>query len=279
VTEEFAGRVAVVTGGASGVGAAMARAFAQAGMSIAALDIDAAAAETTATSIAAEFGVPAIAVPVDVGDTTSVVAAARRVKDEYGGCDVLGANVGVQQFGAIDRLTDHDWEWVLNVNVLGNVRTVREFLPLLRARTGWRRVVLTASSSVLAPAVRMAAYQTSKFAVMGFGETLREELAGEGIGVTVLFPGGMITRHLESSAQARPAHLDATGAVDDDLTTMLAHRPVGADDVVLPEHAIRHLLDDLRANVPYSVTHGSFRPVYEERRAAMDAAFDRMETS
>jgi NAD(P)-dependent dehydrogenase (short-subunit alcohol dehydrogenase family) len=125
----------------------------------------------------------------------------------------------------------------------------------------------------------MAAYQTSKFAVMGFGETLREELAGEGIGVTILFPGGMITRHLESSAQARPAHLEATGAVDDDLTTMLAHRPVGADDVVLPEHAVRNLLDDLRANVPYSVTHGSFRPVYEERRAAMDAAFDRMERS
>jgi NAD(P)-dependent dehydrogenase (short-subunit alcohol dehydrogenase family) len=277
--DELAGKVAVVTGGGSGVGATMARVFAQAGMHVAALDIDTAAAEATATAIADEVGVPAIAVPVDVGDTASVRAAARAVEGAFGGCDVLCANVGVQQFGAIDRLTDHDWEWVLNVNVLGTVRTVREFLPLLRARTGWRRVVLTASSSVLAPAVRMAAYQTSKFAVMGFGETLREELAGEGIGVTILFPGGMITRHLESSALARPAHLDATGAVDDDLTTMLAHRPVSGDDVVPPEHAIRNLLDDLRANVPYSVTHGSFRPVYEERRDAMDAAFDRMENS
>jgi NAD(P)-dependent dehydrogenase (short-subunit alcohol dehydrogenase family) len=275
--DELAGKVAVVTGGGSGVGAAMAHAFAQAGMGVAVLDIDAVAAESTANAIEREFGGPAVAVPVDVGDAASVTTAAHRVDEALGGCDVLCANVGVQQFGAIDRLTEHDWEWVLNVNVLGTVRTVREFLPLLRARTGWRRIVLTASSSVLAPAVRMAAYQTSKFAVMGFGETLREELAGEGIGVTILFPGGMVTRHLESSAQARPAHLDATGAVDDDLTTMLAHRPVGADDVVLPEHAIRNLLDDLRANVPYSVTHGSFRAVYEERRAAMDAAFDRME--
>src|SRR4029079_6869464 len=126
---------------------------------------------------------------------------------------------------AIDHLTDDDWRWVLDVNVVGAVRTVREFLPLLRARSGWRHVVLTASSSVMAPSVRMAAYQTSKFAVMGFGESLREELADEGIGVTVLFPGGMITRHLESSAAARPADLTATGAGDDDLTAMLAHTP------------------------------------------------------
>ena len=148
---------------------------------------------------------------------------------------------------------------------------------MIRARAGWRRIVLTASSSVLAPAVRLGVYQTSKFAVMGFGETLREELAGEGIGVTLLFPGGMITRHLESSAHARPAHLDATGGADDDLTSMLAHRPMGADDVVTPEHAIRNLLTDLMNDTPYSVTHGSFRGVYEERCAAMDAAFDRME--
>jgi NAD(P)-dependent dehydrogenase (short-subunit alcohol dehydrogenase family) len=183
------------------------------------------------------------------------------------------------EFGAIDRLTEDDWQWVLNVNVLGAVRTVREFLPLLRARSGWRRIVLTASSSVVAPSVRMAAYQTSKFAVMGFGETLRAELAGEGIGVTVLFPGGMITRHLESSAAARPADLAATGAGDDDLTAMLAHTPMEEGDVVMPEHAIRNLLDDLRADEPYCMTHGSHRPVYEARRAAMDAAFDRMEGS
>src|SRR4030095_1139642 len=113
---------------------------------------------------------------------------------------VCCANVGVQQFGVIDKLTEDDWEWVCNVNLLGTVRTVREFLPLIRARRGWLLIVLTASSSVLAPAVRLGAYQTTKFAVMGFGETLREELAGEGIGVSLVFPAGMMTRHLETSA-------------------------------------------------------------------------------
>ncbi len=279
MTAALAGRVAAITGGGSGLGAAMARVFAQAGMAVAPLDIDGAAAQRVAVALGDEFAVPVTSARVDIGDAASVAEAARHVEATLGGCDVCCANVGVQQFGAIDRLTEHDWEWLCDVNVLGTVRTVREFLPLIRARRGWRRIVLTASSSVLAPAVRLGAYQTTKFAVMGFGETLREELAGEGIGVTILFPGGMVTRHLESSARARPAHLDASGSDPDDLDAMLAHRPMADGDVVTPEHAIRNLLADLDANVPYSVTHGSFRSVYEQRRDAMDAAFDRMETS
>ena len=252
LTEDLAGRVAVITGGGSGLGAAMGRAFAEVGMGVAVLDIDEASATQVAASLADECGVPTMAARVDVGDRSSITAAAERVRATFGGCDVMCANVGVQQFGAIDRLTDDDWRFVLDVNVLGTVRTVRAFLPLLRARSGWRRIVLTASSSVLAPGVRMAAYQTTKFAVMGFGETLREELADEGIGVTVLFPGGMITSHLDSSARARPAELASTGAQDDDLTAMLTHRPMADGDVVMPEYAIRNLLTDLLANEPYS---------------------------
>jgi meso-butanediol dehydrogenase / (S,S)-butanediol dehydrogenase / diacetyl reductase len=273
------GKVAVITGAGSGLGAAMARLFAGAGMSVAALDIDEASAQRTATSLASEFSVATTSLRVDVGVAGSVADAARHVAASLGGCDVLCANVGVQQFGAIDALTEQDWRWVLDVNVLGTVRTVREFLPLLRSRSGFRRIVLTASSSVLAPGVRMGAYQTSKFAVMGFGETLREELAGEGIGVTILFPAGMTTRHLESSALARPANLGASERRTEDLQAMLAHRPMAAGDVVAPEHAIRNLMAGLVDDVPYVVTHGSFRPFYDERRGAMDVALDRMEAS
>jgi NAD(P)-dependent dehydrogenase (short-subunit alcohol dehydrogenase family) len=279
MTPDLRGKVAVVTGGGGGLGAALGRIFAGAGMGVAALDIDGAAAERTAADLAATFAVPTASVRTDVGVTESVTAAARHVEATLGGCDVVCANVGVQQFGAIDHLTEDDWSWVLNVNVLGTVRTVDAFLPLLRAGTGWRRIVLTASSSVLVPAVRLGAYSTTKFAVMGYGETLREELAGEGIGVTILFPGGMLTGHLDSSAAARPAALEATGARPDDLTAMLEHRPMGADDVVEPDHAVRNLLADLVADEPYSITHGSHRAVYEQRRAALDAALDRMEAS
>jgi NAD(P)-dependent dehydrogenase (short-subunit alcohol dehydrogenase family) len=272
-------KVAVVTGGAAGLGAAMGDAFAAQGASVAVLDINEAAAKATADAIAATHGVETTSIRVDVGDAASILEAAAHVQGALGGCDLLAANVGVQQFGAIDKLTDDDWRFVLDVNVLGTIRTVRAFLPQQRERSGFRHIVLTASLSVLAPAVRMAAYQTSKFAVLGFGETLRHELAPEGIGVTVVFPGGMMTGHLQSSAEARPAALGATGAQDDDLVAMLTHRPVGADDVVMPEHAIRNLLADLEADHPYTVTHGTVRADYLERHDALLAALDRMERS
>ena len=275
---KLAGRSAVVTGGGSGLGAAMAKTLASAGMNVAVLDIDEEAAASTASSIE-PFGVTSTSVRVDIGDTASVAAAADHVRATLGGCDVLCSNVGVQQFGAADRLTEQDWSWLLNVNVLGTIRTVREFLPMLRAGSGFRRIVFTASSSVLAPSVRLAAYQTSKFAVMGFAESLREELAPEDIGVTILFPGGMITRHLESSVLARPADLGESILDQADVEAMLAHQPMGDGDLVTPEHAIRNLLADLETGEPYLITHGSFRPIYEQRRAAMDAAFDRMEAS
>ena len=160
------------------------------------------------------------ALKVDVADVVSVDGAADRVRGDPRRLRRSLSRTWACSSSARSRnLTDDDWEWVLGVNVLGTVRTVRAFLPLLRARSGWRRIVLTASSSVLAPTKRIGAYQTTKFAVMGFGETFREELRDEDIGVTVLFPGGMVTRHLESRVRARvPARYSkSTEARDDDL--------------------------------------------------------------
>jgi NAD(P)-dependent dehydrogenase (short-subunit alcohol dehydrogenase family) len=247
-------------------------------MAVAALDIDGEAAQATAAALARELGARTTARKVDVGDARSLADAAAHVEANLGGCDVVCANVGVQQFGAIDRLTDDDWTWVLEVNVLGTVRTVAAFLPLLRRRSGWRRIVLTASSGVLVPGMRLGAYQTSKYAVLGYGETLRQELAAEGIGVTVLFPAGMQTRHLESSARARPAAKGEWVLRPDDIAVMLASSEMG-DDVVTPDHAVRNLLADLLADEPYVITHGSYRARFRERLAALEAAFDRMERS
>ncbi|MFN8025587.1 MAG: SDR family NAD(P)-dependent oxidoreductase [Acidimicrobiia bacterium] len=276
---ELKDRIAVVTGGGSGLGAAMCREFAAAGMAVAALDIDEANAQATAETLAREFGVPTVAARVDVGDTASVHAAAATVRAALGGCDVLCANVGVQQFGAIDRLTEDDWQWVLNVNVLGTVRTVGAFLPLIRERTGLRRVLVTASSGALVPGVRLAAYTASKDAVIGYGETLRQELAAEGIGVMVLFPAGMTTRHLESSALARPEEIGEWKIAPDDIEAMMGSRKMGDEHVATAEHAVRNLLDDLVANEPYLITHGAYRAEYHARLAAIEAAFDRMEAN
>ena len=142
---------------------------------------------------------------------------------------------------------------------------------------GFAASLFTAASSVLAPSLRMAAYQTSKFEVLGFAESLRQELGPEGIGVTVLFPAAMMTGHLESSVRARPIELGESKLDPADIEAMLAHQPIGPGDVTSPAHAIRNLLDDLEQDEPYVMTHGSHRSIYERRRVAMDAAFDRME--
>ncbi len=271
--------MAVITGAGSGLGEAMARSFAAEGMKVAALDIDGAAAEAVATSLAAQ-GAETVARPVDVADRRSLEVAAETVVATLGACDVLCANVGVQQFGALDRLSVEDWQWVLSVNVLGTVNTVAAFLPLLRASRGARHILLTASSSALLPGERLGAYITSKFAVMGFGECLRLELAPEGIGVSVLFPAGMSTRHLESSQAARPSELGPSVTLDDDIKVMLASQDSGkfADPVSAP-YAIRHLIAELTGDPPYIITHGTYLPTVEERFEAIRRAFERMQAA
>ena len=255
----FRGGVAVVTGAGSGFGSAMTQRFARAGISIVALDIDGERAEQTAESIRA-LGAGAISMQVDVSNRASLEAAATAADVAFGACTVLCANVGVQQFGAIDRLTEQDWRWVLDVNVMGVIYTVNAFLQLLRKTQGPRHIAITSSSAALTPGVRMGAYTTSKYAVTGYGETLRMELATEGIGVSIIFPAGMITRHLESSAAARPAELGKSELRREDIDVMMASRKMdAASHVATAEHATRNVLADLAANERYIITHGEYR--------------------
>ena len=271
----FISGTAVVTGAGSGLGAAMADRFAAQGASVVALDIDGARAEETAARVRDQDG-RAAAMQVDVADAGALKAAADLTEREFGGCSVLCANVGVQQFGAIDRLTEQDWRWVLDVNVMGVVRTVDAFLPLLRKAEGPRHIVITSSSAALVPGVRMAAYTTSKYAVTGYGETLRMELAGEGIGVTLLFPAGMTTRHLESSIQARPADLGPSELRREDIDVMMASRKMSSSNhVASAQHATRHLIADLAANERYIITHGDYRESLIEYHDAILRAHDR----
>ena len=266
--------VVVVTGAGSGLGEAMALAFAQAGYDIAVLDVDEPRAQETAAAIGA-LGRAAKAIRVDVADPGSMAAAAAAVDADLGPVSILCANVGVQQFGAIDRLTPEDWQWVLSVNVFGTVNTVTSFLPLIRRADGPRHIVLTASAAVFQVGPRLAAYTTSKHAVFGFGETLRLELEPEQIGVSMLFPAGMATRHLDSSAAARPTELGLSVTLDEDFVALMASTTVTESSVVTPAHAIRNLLADLGNGEPYIFTHGDYRDELVERNEMILKAFDR----
>jgi NAD(P)-dependent dehydrogenase (short-subunit alcohol dehydrogenase family) len=260
--------VAVITGGASGFGRALGDRCAARGFAVALLDRDGARAEAEAGALADMHGVDTLGMAVDVADGDAVTAAARAVDERFGRADLVISNVGVQLFGAVERLTDDEWSWVLDVNVTGSARVAKAFLPLLR-RASPGRLAFTTSSSVLDPASRMAVYQASKFAVWGLAETLRLELADDGITVSVIFPSGMISRHLETSSEAQPGNISRPIGEEDDFTQMMASNPGLAESVLAPEDAARRVVDAILAGEPYIVTHGDLRAATTTRSAQL----------
>ena len=263
--------VAVITGGASGFGLALGERCAARGMAVVLLDLDAERAVDRAAALSATFGVEGVGMGVDVADDASVQRAANAVLDQFGHAHLVVSNVGVQLFGSVERFTDDEWRWVLDVNVIGSARVARAFVPLLRlAPQG--RLAFTTSSSVLAPASRLAAYQASKFAVWGLAETLRLELAGEPITVSVVFPSGMMSRHLETSTAAQPDHLRRAIGDEDDFVAMIASNPALAEAVVTPEDAARRVVDAIVEGEPYVITHGDLVDAIDRRCADLRRA-------
>jgi NAD(P)-dependent dehydrogenase (short-subunit alcohol dehydrogenase family) len=274
----LAGGTAVVTGAGSGLGSAMADAFAAEGMRVAALDINREAAESVAARLEAG-GTAAMGRAVDVADSQALDAAAAEVAERFGSCNVVAANVGVMQFGPLERITADDWQWLLSVNVVGTANTVNAFLPLLRAADGPRHIVLTSSMAALVPTPRQGAYITTKFAITGYGDVLRQELADDGIGVTVVFPSGMMTTHLESSRAARPSALGESVMRDEDLEVVVATAGTGDDVLTTPDDAIADLVRDMLAGEPYLITHGSRAEEIRARHQAIEDAHTRMRAS
>jgi NAD(P)-dependent dehydrogenase (short-subunit alcohol dehydrogenase family) len=214
---------------------------------------------------------------VNVAEAASVAAAVAAVTEELGRADLVISNVGVQLLGSGEAVTDDEWRWVLDVNVIGSARVARAFLPLLRESPNGR-LAFTSSSSVLDLGSRMSMYQTSKFAVWGFAETLRLELAPEGIDVSVIFPSGMTTRHLETSEAAQPAHVRRPVGSDDDFQILYESNPGLAEFITTPEAAAHAVIEGLLAGEPYLITHGDLVGVVERRSAALLAAAEAART-
>jgi NAD(P)-dependent dehydrogenase (short-subunit alcohol dehydrogenase family) len=272
--QRFTDGTAVVTGGASGLGAAMARLFAAEGMRVVVADIAADGAAAVARSLEAS-GAKAVAARVDVGDPASLETLARTAAAAFGGCDLLAANVGVQRIARFDAMTREEFAWLIHTNVVGTADTVRAFLPQLRVSAD-AHVLITGSVSSLVATPGLVGYAVSKMAVLGLSEGLRLELAPHRIPVTALLPGGMATTHLASSDRARPAHLGAPTPLDPtvigDVVAMLSPTP---DAMVPPDVATRNLIAALREERPYLVTHGPIPAAFDERIAALRAAVAR----
>jgi short-subunit dehydrogenase len=185
--------VAVVTGAASGIGAALAAALAGHGCNLALADVNAAGLESVAAR-ARSLGVAVSEHPLDVTNEAAVAALPEAVLAEHGRVSVLVNNAGVSTGGTFDQVPPADFDWVMAINLGGVVRMTRAFLPALRRETAAQIVNISSVYGLIAPPGNVA-YAASKYAVRGFSEALRHELemAGSPVGVTVVFPGGVRT--------------------------------------------------------------------------------------
>jgi NADP-dependent 3-hydroxy acid dehydrogenase YdfG len=171
---ELAGRTAFVTGGASGIGFALGRAFAEAGMKVMLADIETDALAAAVSSLH-NFGPDVRGVTCDVADPVSVERAAQTAYEAFGSVHVVCNNAGVFAGGGIDNISSDDWRWILDVNLMGVLHGIRTFLPHIRAHGEGGHIVNTASMAGLLSVLGLSPYAASKFAVVTMSEGLRED--------------------------------------------------------------------------------------------------------
>lgn len=260
--DDLRGKVAVVTGGASGIGLGLARRLIAQGMQVVIADIE---AEALAAA-AAEIG--AVGIQTDVANPASVQALADATVHRFGRVHLVCNNAGIGPFAHIADMSLADWRWMLDVNLWGVIHGVHAFLPLLRAHGEGGHIVNTASLGGMTTMPGLGAYSASKYAVVALSEALAQELAGSGIGVTVFCPGPVKSR-LGKSLRNRPAALGAGKLADVALedTPLAAHlrwlTPDDAGDIVLRA---------VRENALYAFSHPEMFETVATRFEAIRAA-------
>ncbi|HKW93802.1 MAG TPA: SDR family NAD(P)-dependent oxidoreductase [Methylomirabilota bacterium] len=209
--KQFRGRVAVVTGAASGIGLALAERFAAEGMKVVMADIELAALQSAAERV--RKTAPAVlATRVDISRAEDVERLARETYDGFGAAHVLCNNAGVAVLGAVHEHTLADWQWVINVNLWGVIHGVRAFVPRMLASGDEGHIVNTASMAGLTTAPFMSVYDVTKHGVVALSESMYKEfaLSGAPIGVSVVCPG-LINTNIMHSARNRPEELAEEG--------------------------------------------------------------------
>jgi NAD(P)-dependent dehydrogenase (short-subunit alcohol dehydrogenase family) len=255
---DLEGKVAVVTGGASGIGRAVATRFAEAGMRVVLADIQCDALDATTADLRSE-GHTVIGVQTDVSDGRSVDALAAATVAEFGGVHILHNNAGVGVGGSVWVYTEQDWQWVLGVNLWGVIHGVRAFVPIMLEQGERAHVVNTASMAGLISVPFLGAYNVSKHGVVTLSETLFRDLdaAGADIGVSVLCPGLVATNIFESQRN-RPDELVDENSVGG-LTSLLARAGTGVSaDAAVESFGTILTPEQVAADVHDAVVHDRF---------------------
>jgi NAD(P)-dependent dehydrogenase (short-subunit alcohol dehydrogenase family) len=273
---EFAGKTAFVTGGASGIGLALGRAFAEAGMNVMLADVETEALAAAVKSLH-NFGPAVHGVVCDVADPLSVERAAKVSYEAFGNVHVVCNNAGVAAGGGIENISLDNWRWVLDVNLMGVLHGIRTFLPHIRAHGQGGHIVNTASMAGMNGGLGFSPYVASKFAVVAMSEGLATQLKPFGIGVSVLCPSFVRTRIVESGRN-RPERYGATQTPDPASPTglMLAQITARVQAGLDPSDVAARVLAAIRDDELYVFTHPDMRLGVDERFAAILAAMDKV---
>jgi NAD(P)-dependent dehydrogenase (short-subunit alcohol dehydrogenase family) len=262
---DFEGKVAVVTGAASGIGRALAATFAGEGMKVVLADIEPAATEQAAAELRDE-GADALAVTTDVSDAASVEALADAALGRFGGVHIVCNNAGVFSAGLCWESSLADYEWVLGVNTWGVVHGLRTFVPIMLEQGGEGHIVNTSSMAGVTSMPYCAVYHMSKHAVVTLSECLYHELAlkGASIGVTVLCPEGVATR-INESGRNRPSVLAPTAGPSDEARLVAQGLDDTVRDGIAPQAIADRVLSAIRDGRFYILSDEWWRQTCDTR--------------
>ena len=273
---DVAGKTAFITGGASGMGLAMARSFAKAGMKVVIADIEQAArdaAQAEFESSNAEF----LVLPLDVTDRAAMKAAADATEERFGKVHVVCNNAGVAVGGPIDQMAYNDWDWVNKVNLDGVVNGIQTFTERMKAHGEGGHFVNTASMAGHISIPGLSVYTGTKFAVVGISETMRADLLAHDIGVSVLCPG-LVNTNIFDSGRNRPEDLPGaslTPLVDPDAGDLSAQLEQMRHTALDPAVVGDMVLHAIRENEFYIFTHPELEAMTDARKDEMASAFAR----
>ena len=269
--ENFKDRVVVVTGGASGIGRALARAFAREGARVVVADVDQAGLAETAEAIA-KGGGQALAVKTDVSTLEQVQALADRAWTAFGAVHILSNNAGVGVYGGLETATYRDWQWIIGVNLWGVIHGLLAFLPRMIREGQQGHIVNTASMAGLVATQGLGVYNTTKYAVVGLSETLAKDLRPYNIGVSVLCPMGVATR-IRESERNRPEPLrNPSGQAMREPTHAggMGTRLMG--QTLTPDEVADQVIAAIRRSQLYIITHAEGLEPLRRRFQRMEQA-------
>jgi len=275
--QNLAGKVAFVTGAASGIGMGIAEALAQAGVKVMMADIEADALAQAVARLAAT-NADVAGVVADVSLKAELQKAADATIERFGKVHILVNNAGVGGGGGYGEWSDASWDWVIGVNLMSVVWGIEIFGPLIEQHGEGGQIVSTASMAGLVAAVAPG-YNVTKYGVVALSEGLRPALAPKGIGVSVLCPGFIRTRIMES-ARALPERLASQVALPDPAAAaanpMAALMAQAIQNGIDPLYVGELVVEAIEGDWPYIFTDTQFEAGVDLRFAAIKAGFDKV---